>query len=73
MEGQHQNPDEAVEGMVLSNAAFVAGHHWGTVKLTDEAIEDPLIALAAALDVRGLDHARFRPMRPGEQFEVPAL
>ncbi|TWF50199.1 MBL fold metallo-hydrolase [Neorhizobium alkalisoli] len=71
MEGQHQNPEEAVEGMLLSNAAFVAGHHWGTVKLTDEAIEDPLIALVAALDARGLDPARFRPMRPGEQFEVP--
>ena len=30
MEAQHQNPEEAVEGMKLCNAAFAVGCHWGT-------------------------------------------
>lgn len=72
MRAQHQNPDEAVEGMLLCNAAFVAGHHWGTFKLTDEGVEQPQEALHAALDSRGIARARFRPMRPGEVVEVPA-
>ncbi|WP_075291077.1 MBL fold metallo-hydrolase [Pararhizobium arenae] len=72
MRGQHQNPEEAVEGMELCGAAFVAGHHWGTVKLTDEGIEHPLLALNIALDARNISRDRFRAMRPGEVFDVPA-
>ncbi len=72
MQGQHQNPQEAVEGMQLCGAAYVAGHHWGTVKLTNEGVEQPLEALAEALDARGISRDRFRPMRPGEAFDVPA-
>ncbi|TJX24606.1 MAG: hypothetical protein E5W21_32820, partial [Mesorhizobium sp.] len=30
MAPQHQNPEEAVQGMKLCNAAFAAGCHWGT-------------------------------------------
>ncbi|WP_105425816.1 MBL fold metallo-hydrolase [Neorhizobium tomejilense] len=73
MQAQHQNPQEAVEGMLLCDAAFVAGHHWGTFKLTDEGIEEPLTALHAALDARRVSRDRFRPMRPGEVFEVPTI
>ncbi|CDZ70998.1 Putative Zn-dependent hydrolase of beta-lactamase FolD [Neorhizobium galegae bv. orientalis] len=73
MQAQHQNPDEAVEGMLLCDAAFVAGHHWGTFDLTDEGIEEPLAALHAALDRRRISRDRFRPMRPGEVFEVPTI
>ena len=71
MKGQHQNPEEAVTGMQLCGAAYVAGHHWGTVKLTNEGIEQPVEALHLALDASGIDKGRFRPMRPGEVFEVP--
>jgi L-ascorbate metabolism protein UlaG (beta-lactamase superfamily) len=72
MKGQHQNPAEAVEGMVLCDARHVCGHHWGTVQLTDEAIDAPVFALQLALNEKGLEHSRFRPMRPGEVFDVPA-
>ena len=71
MQGQHQNPAEAVAGMELARAAHVAGHHWGTFRLTNEGIEDPVTALHAALDERGIPHQRFRPMRPGEVWDVP--
>jgi L-ascorbate metabolism protein UlaG (beta-lactamase superfamily) len=71
MEAQHQNPAEAVEGMLLANASFAAGHHWGTFQLTNEPVEEPRQLLEAALDARGVARERFRPMLPGEAWEVP--
>ncbi len=71
MEGQHQNPEEAVLGMLACGAGLVAGHHWGTFRLTNEGIEDPLRALEAALDKAGIARDRFRALRPGEVFDVP--
>lgn len=72
MKGQHQDPYEAVEGMLLSRSKYVCGHHWGTVQLTDEAIEAPVDALKLALAAEKIDERRFRAMRPGEVFDVPA-
>ncbi len=72
MRPQHQNPDEAVQGMVASGAAYVAGHHWGTFRLTNEGVDEPLTALETALDTAGIARERFRALRPGEVFEVPA-
>ncbi len=71
MAAQHQNPAEAVRGMTDCNAAFAAGHHWGTFQLTDEGLEAPLRALEAALDQQGIARERFRPLRPGEVWDVP--
>jgi L-ascorbate metabolism protein UlaG (beta-lactamase superfamily) len=71
MEAQHQNPEEAVEGMKLCNAAFAAGCHWGTFHLTNEAIDEPRQRLLAALDADGVPRERFRPMLPGEVWDVP--
>jgi L-ascorbate metabolism protein UlaG (beta-lactamase superfamily) len=71
MEPQHQNPEEAVEGMELCGAAYVAGHHWATFRLTDEAVEEPRDRLHAALDAKGIARERFRPMLPGEVWDVP--
>jgi L-ascorbate metabolism protein UlaG (beta-lactamase superfamily) len=73
MRGQHMNPQEAVLGMELCNAAFAVGHHWGTFQLTDEAIEAPRHALHEALAGRGIDPDRFPALRPGESVEVPPL
>ncbi|MCV0394614.1 MAG: MBL fold metallo-hydrolase [Rhizobiaceae bacterium] len=71
MEAQHQNPDEAVAGMMLCNAAFAAGHHWATFQLTNEGIEEPRELLLAALDREKVPRDRFRPMLPGEVWDVP--
>lgn len=71
MKGQHQNPDEAVAGFGLCGAAHAVGHHWGTVQLTNEAIEEPHDMLLAALEREGVARERFRPMRPGEAWDVP--
>ena len=71
MTPQHQNPDEAVRGHKLCNAAHTAGHHWGTFNLTDEGIEDPLTALEEALERHDVAPETFRPLRPGEAWDVP--
>ncbi|KRB62800.1 hypothetical protein ASE04_01065 [Rhizobium sp. Root708] len=71
MKGQHQNPDEAVRGMQLANAAYVAGHHFATFQLTDEAIDAPVKALNKAMADHDILAARFRPLRAGEVFDVP--
>lgn len=71
MKGQHQNPDEAVRGMLACNGDFAVGHHWGTFRLTNEAVEEPRDALAVAVETHGVAAERFRPMLPGEVWDVP--
>ncbi|WP_337268844.1 MBL fold metallo-hydrolase [Oryzifoliimicrobium ureilyticus] len=73
MRNNHQMPDEAVQGMMLMNAHFAVGHHWGTFQLTDEAIDAPPEALAQSLSNHGISKERFRALRPGESFEVPEI
>lgn len=73
MAPQHQNPEEAVQGMQLCNAAHAAGCHWGTFHLTDEPIDEPVQKLAEALKAKGVPHERFRALRPGEIWDVPEV
>jgi L-ascorbate metabolism protein UlaG (beta-lactamase superfamily) len=73
MQGQHQNPAEAVEGVQLCNADYAVGHHFGTFQLTDEAIGAPVQALYAALEAAQVDPGRFQPLRAGENFDVPGV
>lgn len=73
MAPQHQDPAEAVEGFRLCGAAFAAGIHWGTFQLTNEAPLAPRDALHASLDAAGIERARFRPLHPGEAWDVPDL
>ena len=66
MKGQHQNPDEAVQGHKLVEAEQSIGHHWGTFQLTNEAIEAPLDALVEARKQHGISDEAFIALRPGE-------
>jgi L-ascorbate metabolism protein UlaG (beta-lactamase superfamily) len=70
MQGQHQNPDEAVEGFKLLKAQRALGHHWGTVQLTDEAIDAPRDALSAALAKAGIASDDFIAMEPGRVVTI---
>ena len=71
MAAQHQNPEEAARGFIECGATFACGHHWGTFQLTDEGIEEPLQALDTALTAQAMPTTRFRPLRPGEAWDVP--
>ncbi|WP_322990302.1 MBL fold metallo-hydrolase [Hoeflea sp.] len=72
MKDQHQNPDEAIDGFLLSGADYALGHHWGTFQLTDEGRDAPAEVLDAKLAEKGVARERFRPLSPGEAWEAPA-
>jgi L-ascorbate metabolism protein UlaG (beta-lactamase superfamily) len=59
MAAAHMNPDEAVEAHLALGARRSVGMHFGTFQLTDEAIDAPLHALAAARTAHGLSQADF--------------
>jgi L-ascorbate metabolism protein UlaG (beta-lactamase superfamily) len=69
MQPQHMNPEEAVRVMQDCGAAEALGHHWGTFRLTNEAVDAPPRALAGALRRAGIPPERFRALRPGEVWE----
>jgi L-ascorbate metabolism protein UlaG (beta-lactamase superfamily) len=71
MQGQHQNPDEAVRGLALSGAAHAVGHHWGVFQLTNEAHNAPPEALEAARQKHQIAEGRFRALTPGETWDIP--
>ena len=55
----HMNPADAVQAHLALGATRSVGMHFGTFQLTDEAIDAPLRALAAARMATGLDAAAF--------------
>lgn len=65
----HMNPEDAVAAFVALGGdvpcVFVPTH-WGTIKLTDEALDEPPVRLVAEWARRGLDPGRLRVLRHGE-------
>ncbi|HWM48136.1 MAG TPA: MBL fold metallo-hydrolase [Xanthobacteraceae bacterium] len=70
MRDQHMNPADAVQAFRDLGADLALGHHYGTFQLTDEAIDAPVQALAAARRAASLTPEQFRLLRPGEVWEV---
>ncbi len=70
MRDQHVDPEEAVRIFQDVDADHAIGHHWGTFRLTDEAIDEPPRRLAIALERAGIAQERFRASRPGNVFEA---
>jgi N-acyl-phosphatidylethanolamine-hydrolysing phospholipase D len=60
------DPDEAVRAHRELGAERTLGIHWGTFQLTDEAREQPLLDLEAALERHGVSGEVFEAARPGE-------
>ena len=66
MRNNHMNPEEALEALELCGAERALGHHWGTFRLTNEAVDEPPQRLSAALARRGVAAGRFLAARPGQ-------
>ena len=66
MRSQHTDPAEAVQIHLDLLASRSIGIHWGTFQLTDESLDEPPRALAAAARERGLDSDAFTVMAVGE-------
>jgi L-ascorbate metabolism protein UlaG (beta-lactamase superfamily) len=73
MKNQHVDPEEAVRIFEDIGADFALAIHWGTFRLTDEAIDEPVKRLKVALERAGLVPERFQVKRPGEFWQVPQM
>jgi L-ascorbate metabolism protein UlaG (beta-lactamase superfamily) len=70
MKDQHMNPQDAVKALADCGAAQALAHHHGTFQLTDEAIDAPAMALAAALDEAEIPREKFVALKPGQVVEI---
>jgi L-ascorbate metabolism protein UlaG (beta-lactamase superfamily) len=70
MSAAHINPDEAVRAHLDLRSRLSIAMHFGCFQLTDEAIDEPVRALARALEQHGVPPATFRVLEPGETLAV---
>jgi len=66
MSNQHVNPQEAVKIHLDLGAKQSIGIHWGTFELTDESLDEPPKALAAARREQRVSEADFGVLAIGE-------
>lgn len=66
----HMNPEEAVEAFRAVNARVMVPIHWGTFKLTDEAMDEPPARARAAWLAAGLPRERYRQLAHGETLNL---
>ena len=71
MRDQHVNPAESVQIHRDLGAQRSLGVHWGTFNLTDEALDEPPRALAAARLQQGLREEDFFVLALGETRRLP--
>jgi L-ascorbate metabolism protein UlaG (beta-lactamase superfamily) len=70
MKPMHMNPDEAILAHRDLQSRTSIAMHFGTFKLTDESIDDPLRRLTAARHVLNVPPERFRVPQVGETLIV---
>jgi L-ascorbate metabolism protein UlaG (beta-lactamase superfamily) len=70
MQPMHMNPAEAVRAHLDLGARVSVGMHFGTFRLTDEGIDDPLRALDEARQAAGIASDAFRTLDFGESAVI---
>lgn len=66
----HMNPEEAVEACRAVRARVMVPIHWGTFKLTDEAMDEPPQRARAAWHAAGLPRDGYRQLAHGETLTL---
>lgn len=66
----HMNPEEAVAACRALDARVMVPMHWGTFKLTDEAMDEPPVRARAAWHTAGLPVAGYRQLAHGETLTL---
>jgi N-acyl-phosphatidylethanolamine-hydrolysing phospholipase D len=70
MHPMHMNPDEAVVAFIETRCRRAVGMHWGTFRLTDEALGEPPLLLAAALEKHHIDPGLFVAGAIGQSWDI---
>ena len=66
MKPMHISPEEAVQAALDLGAEAAIPMHYGTFKMSEEAIDDPVKDLRQALSSRGRSAPTFIILKPGE-------
>jgi N-acyl-phosphatidylethanolamine-hydrolysing phospholipase D len=66
----HMNPEEAVDAFRVLKARVMVPIHWGTFKLTDEAMDEPPVRARSAWRAAGLPDDRYRQLAHGETLTL---
>ena len=70
MKHQHMNPEDAVRAFEALGARQFVAMHWGTFKLTDEALHEPPELLREAWQRAGLSEQRCSVPAIGETLRL---
>jgi N-acyl-phosphatidylethanolamine-hydrolysing phospholipase D len=70
MRSIHMNPEEAVEAFRALGARAMIPIHWGTFKLTDEAMDEPSLRARSAWRAAGLPPDGYRELAHGETLTL---
>jgi L-ascorbate metabolism protein UlaG (beta-lactamase superfamily) len=70
MKEQHMNPEDAVEAFKILNPRRALGFHWGTFRLTNEGVDEPVKHLDEALARNRIDRNRFIAAWPGQAWDA---
>ena len=70
LQDQHMNPEESVKAMQDCGTQQVLATHYGTFKMTDELVDQPVKDLNAALDTAKIPREKFVALKPGQTFEI---
>ena len=66
----HVDPPEAIKILKDTRSEKAIAGHWGTFKLSDEPLGEPLVYLRKALRENGIDEGRFIVMKLGETLKL---
>lgn len=70
MQEQHMNPEDAVAAFEILAPRRAVGFHWGTFRLTNEGVDEPVKHLDEALARRLIAPDRFVAGWPGQAWEA---
>jgi N-acyl-phosphatidylethanolamine-hydrolysing phospholipase D len=66
----HVDPPEAIKILDESRSERAIAGHWGTFKLSDELLGEPLVYLRKVLRENGVDEGRFIMMKLGKTLRL---
>jgi L-ascorbate metabolism protein UlaG (beta-lactamase superfamily) len=73
MQPVHLNPEQAVQAFIDTGSRYVAPIHWGTFKLADEPLDEPVKRFLAEVERRAIPQKRILHLQHGETYLLDQL